>query len=138
MNSTKRKIGTLIATLGLAVTAGGVTAALAAGSTAPSPSSATISSTPPVNDDGTADQGRGDVTATNAPATGTPSVGDDGTADQGPGDVPAEQGEDHGDNSGPGNVDEGDDRGPGGRDDNSGHSGHDDNSGHEGEGVQHG
>jgi hypothetical protein len=60
MNGTRRKIGTLIATLGLALTAGGVSAALASGSSSPSPTVSTVSSTPAVNDDGTADQGPGD------------------------------------------------------------------------------
>jgi hypothetical protein len=129
MNGTKRKIGTLIATLGLAVTAGGVTAALAAGSSTPSPTPTTISSTPPgVNDDGTADRGHGDVTTTGTPAMSTPGVGDDGTADQGPGDVPAEQGQDHGDNRGPGHAEDDGNHGPGNQDDGSG----------QGEGVQHG
>jgi hypothetical protein len=105
MKGSKRKIGTLIATLGLAVTAGGVTAALAAGSSTPSNAPTSISS--------------------------TPSVGDDGTADQGHGDVPAEQGEDQGENQGPGDADEDSNRGPGDADEDS-HSGHDDgNSGHD-------
>src|SRR3954453_18134668 len=51
-------------------------------------------SAPAASDDGTADQGTGDVPAT--PTTGTTTAttvgtitSDDGTADQGPGDVPA-------------------------------------------------
>jgi hypothetical protein len=120
MNSTKRRIATLITALGVVGAAGGISAALASGSPTPSSSISPSSISPSVSDDGTADQGLGDVPAGNQGQVsddGTADqgpgdqgqVGDDGTADQGPGDVPAEHGEDQDDDAG--NV---------GEDDNSG------------------
>jgi hypothetical protein len=130
MNSTKRKIGTLIATLGLAVTAGGVTAALAAGSSTPSPASVTISNSPQVNDDGTADQGRGDQPAEPGEDHGGHHGDHHGN----------EHGHHHGEHRGPGHANDDGNRGPGNGDDdgNRGPGSQDDGSGHDGGNSGHG
>jgi hypothetical protein len=136
MNGSKRRIATLIAGVGLAVTAGGVTAAMAAGSNSPSVTPVSVSSAPGLSDDGTADQGHGDVTIAGT-QTAMPSIADDdGTADQGHGDATA-TGDDHGDHRGPGHG--GEDRsGHGhGEDDRSGHDGPDDDHDGHGEGAGH-
>jgi hypothetical protein len=117
-----RKVLAVIGAISAAAIVTGTAIAMAANDPAPAPPASTVS------DDGTADQGRGDV------ATETPRPGDDdGTPDQGPGDVPAEAGEDggHGGDSGGRNSDSG----PGGDDgghgsDDGGHGG----SGSSGEG----
>ena len=107
----------------------GGTIAFAGGSPTPSAAVSTSSASDPptessapgaYNDDGTADQGPGDVPVVG----GNASTDDDGTADRGPGDANEidDHGEDDGhevegdDNSGPS-----DSSGPGSVDDDSGH-----------------
>ena len=85
------RIATLIATAGIAAVLGGAGAfALGASDAAPQPESTVVTQASDENgvrdDDGTADQGRGDAPGTAGAAD------DDGTADQGPGDAPGTAG----------------------------------------------
>ena len=129
MTSIVRKVMTAVALLVVGGLVIGGTMAFAGGSPTPSAVVATsTSSAPGLSDDGTADQGPGDVPVNGG--TIADDDDDDGTADQGPGDFPFEDddrdgdehGGDHGDddNSGPS-----ENSGPGGTDDNSGHGGDD-------------
>jgi len=129
MTSIVRKVMTAVALLVVGGLVIGGTMAFAGGSPTPSAVVATsTSSAPGLSDDGTADQGPGDVPVNGG--TIADDDDDDGTADQGPGDFPFEDddrdgdehGGDHGDddNSGPS-----ENSGPGSTDDNSGHGGDD-------------
>ena len=102
-----RKISAAIAGVAVIGVLGGGALALANDEDPASP--ARTSSSPSLNDDGTADQGPGDAPGTRV------SGDDDGTADQGPGDAPS--------------TEDGDDSGHDGSEDHSGHGGGEDNSG---------
>ena len=99
----------------------------------------TVAPTPVADDDGTADQGPGDVPRDDRTDAGDD---DDGTPDQGPGDFPRDDATEdggHGSNSGPGSDSSGSGSGSGsGDDDHSGSgSGSDDSSGSSGSGSGH-
>jgi hypothetical protein len=130
MTSFLRKLMTGIALLVVGGLVIGGTMALASNRSTGDTVSSSASQTRSADDDGTPDQGPGDV-----PVNGDDQVADDddGTPDQGPGDIPSdddEVGDDHGDhgaddssgpssNSGPGSDDGGhgsDDSGHGGDD----------------------
>jgi hypothetical protein len=106
MNGIGKKIGIAIVGLSLAAAAGGATVALAG--------------------DGSGATQRPSVASQSA------SPNDDGTPDQGHGDVPAEAGDDHGQHRGEHRHERGDDHGRHrGEDDHGGH--HGDDSGHHGD-----
>lgn len=122
MTTIVRKVMTAVALLVVGGLVIGGTMAFAGGSPTPSAVVATsTSSAPGLSDDGTADQGPGDVPIDG----GIIADDDDGTADQGPGDFGADDdrdGDDHGDND---NSGPSENSGPGSTDDNSGHGGDD-------------
>jgi hypothetical protein len=130
MNGMVRKLMKALALLVVGGLVLGGTIAFAVGSGTPSAllSTSSASDSPtqnanPVvaNDDGTADQGPGDVPVVG----GNASTDDDGTADQGPGD--ANEIDDHGDDDGHEAEGNHDNSGPSG---NSGPGSVDDDSGH--------